>query len=381
MTSLTISTSELPQNLPTLVPIASLAAESVLLKEVSYLPGERKHLAKTLRWSLEEQLVDDVEDLHIAVATLTDDLAVVAIVRKELITQRLQHLQEHGMQARHLVPEPLLLPWQEGQWTIEIQNDGNRWLLRTGAGSGFACHANDVQLLLKLTAEDRGLPAQIIIYSDDIERDKNQLPKALSTGDDTQASGALAEIIEWRNTTDMPTMTTPVIDLLQGEFAPRIAWEKIWKQWRKVTFIAAGALIFQFIYAGVDYQLAKRQDVSLRQQIEKSYREAIPSGNIIEPVRQLKRKVATFSSTSSSHFMPLLQTVGEQLAANKSISLQGLSFNEQKNALQLTIIANNFNDVEALRNALEDKNMEAKLASSNAEGTKVRARLQISGKQ
>jgi general secretion pathway protein L len=379
VTSLTISTSDQPHTAPTLVAIASLAAEHVLLKEISYLPNERKHLAKTLRWSLEEQLIDDIDDLHIAVATLSDDLAVAAIVRKELMTQRLTNLSEQHIQARHLVPEPLLLPWQADQWTAAIQHDGQRWLWRTGAGSGFACHEHDLQLMLKLSAEDRGLPEKIIIYSDNIERDKQHLPKALNHTE-TQ-TGALAESVEWRNTTDMPSVNVPVVDLLQGEFAPRIAWEKIWKQWRTTAFVAAAALIAQFIYAGVDYQLAKRQDVNLRQQIEQSYRQAIPTGNIIEPTRQLKRKLSSFSSTNSSHFMPILQDVTTEISSNKALSLQGLSYNEQKKSLQLTLIADNFNAVETLRNALATKGLEAKLASSNAEGSKVRARVQITGKQ
>jgi type II secretion system protein L len=109
------------------VSIAVMPAEHVLLKEISYLQSERKHLAKTLPWTLEEQLVDDVEDLHIAVAIMSDDLAVAAIVRKELIKQKLYALQEEKTVAQALVPEQLLLPWQAGQWTAEIQQNGNRW--------------------------------------------------------------------------------------------------------------------------------------------------------------------------------------------------------------------------------------------------------------
>jgi general secretion pathway protein L len=385
VTSMALSDPEIKQTLatstPVQMPIVSFPAEHILLKEVRYSPGERKHLAKTLPWTLEEQLIDDIEDLHIATALLSNDLAVAAIVRKDLIKQKLYHLQEQNIQAINLVPEPLLLSWEAGQWTAEIQQDGKRWLLRTGAGSGFACSSDDIQLMLKLTAEDQGLPEKLIIYSDNIERDQSHLPKVLTKNHETQSQGALTEIVEWRNSIDMPSVTTAVINLLQGEFAPKIPWKKIWKQWRKTTFIVTAAILVQFVYAITDYQLAKRNDVKLRQQIEQTYRQAVPAGNMLEPVRQLKRKLANYNTTNSSHFIPVLSDVGSELAKNPSLQLQGLNYSEQKNSLQLTLLADNFNSVETLRTALEGKGLEAKLSSSNAEGEKVRARLQITGKQ
>ena len=368
------------------VSIAVMPAEHVLLKEISYLQSERKHLAKTLPWTLEEQLVDDVEDLHIAVAIMSDDLAVAAIVRKELIKQKLYALQEEKTVAQALVPEQLLLPWQAGQWTAEIQQNGNRWLWRTGAGSGFACNYDDLPLILKLTAEDQGLPQQIIIYSDNIEHDQSHLTTALiksavlGENNPVDNEGALANSIEWRNSRDIPVVTEPVINLLQGEFAPQIPWAKIWKQWRTAAYVGIAAIVVQGVYAIADYQLAKNQDLKLRQQIEQTYREAIPTGNMVEPVRQLKRKLSNYSTTNSSHFTSLLNDVGSELTKNKALKLQGLTYNEQKNSLQITLLADNFNSVESLRNSFESKGLEAKLSSSNAEGEKVRARLQINGK-
>lgn len=368
MTSMTLSATTTSSGAPAQLPVASLAAEQVLLKEVSYLPSERKHLAKTLPWSLEEQLVDDVEDLHIAVAILGDDRALAAIVRKDVMQQKLQLLQEQNSQAAALVPEQLLLPWQAGQWVAHSQQQGKRWLLRTAAGSGFAASSDDLSLLLKLTAAEQGLPEKFLIYSDDCERDKAQLNNS-----------ELIDVSEWHSHNELHTSSEVVINLLQGEFAPRIAWEKIWPQWQKVAYFAIAVVVLQLVFSVVDYQLAKNRDLSLRQQIEQAYRQAIPSGNMIEPVRQLKRKLASYSTANSSEFMTLLNTVGAELEKNAALELQGLNYNEQKNALQLTLLADNFNSVETLRNNLESKGLDAKLSSSNAEGTKVRARLQITG--
>lgn len=386
VTNMTHSQNETEKTPSVAVAIVSMPAEQVLLKEIPYLQSERKHLAKTLPWTLEEQLVDDVDNLHIAVAILNDELAVAAIVRKDLIKQKLHALQEEKTVAQALVPEQLLLPWQAGQWTAEIQQNGNRWLWRTGAGSGFACNHDDLPLILKLTAEDQGLPQQVIIYSDNIQRDQTHLPNILSKSDahiennSAAVESGLTNNIEWRNSSDLPAISAPVINLLQGEFAPQIPWAKIWKQWRTAAYVGIAAIAVQGIYAIADYQLAKNQDVKLRQQIEQTYREAIPTGNMVEPVRQIKRKLASYSNTNSSHFTSLLNDVGIELTKNKALQLQGLTYNEQKNSLQITLLADNFNSVESLRNSFESKGLEAKLSSSNAEGEKVRARLQINGK-
>ncbi|NQX90384.1 MAG: type II secretion system protein GspL, partial [Halioglobus sp.] len=78
-------------------------------------PEEKKHLSKSLPFMLEEQVAADVDSLHFAYCPLDPGDYAVAIVSNERMRFS-QTLLEDLPGIRSWIPEPLLLPWQPGEW-------------------------------------------------------------------------------------------------------------------------------------------------------------------------------------------------------------------------------------------------------------------------
>ena len=169
------------------------------------------------------------------------------------------------------------------------------------------------------------------------------------------------------------------INLLQGQFAAKLPWKKWWQSWRTVAVLLIAVVIIQM---GVRYtQLVVLDDrnIALRAAIEKQYRQAVPKGALMDPERQLRRKVNALKGSASSNLMSMLVQIGPVLKATDGISLQSLNYNEKQSEFRITILASGFDDVETVRANLENLGLTAELTGSNADGNSTRARLRIRG--
>lgn len=70
---------------------------------------------QSLPWRLEEELGDDVEDLHVAVLQHGDSQAHLAVIKQADMTQWQSWLSEAGVIAKCWIPDALMLPIEENQ--------------------------------------------------------------------------------------------------------------------------------------------------------------------------------------------------------------------------------------------------------------------------
>ena len=113
-----------------------VAGEHVLLAE-AVLPGRnRQHLVRAAPYALEEQVVDDVENLHFAIGPRgADNRYVVAVVSRARMDRWVGVLRDAGIRADVMLPDMLALPVESDAWTVAEESP--RLLVRTGAASGF----------------------------------------------------------------------------------------------------------------------------------------------------------------------------------------------------------------------------------------------------
>ena len=272
-------------------------AEAVNLSIQAFDESEKKVFAKTLPYTLEDDLVEDIEDLHFSFGEVENNTVPLALLRFELLDGWLEELSQAGIELKKIVPEQCLLPWQEGSWTLLI--DGDRYLLRNGQFAGFALERDTALLAMQLLInESELLPESLVIYAGDQDRDALQslIPDMLSSR------------LEWREGTYWAVVAenfpdhTP-LNLLQGIYASSLPWRNWWQQWRMVAAAVAATFTLQLIFNYVELSSLQHDNLTLRTQIEQSYRKAIPSGKIVEPERQLRRQVNAMRGTDSSGFV------------------------------------------------------------------------------
>jgi type II secretion system protein L len=339
-------------------------AQKVLLRDVAFAPKERRLLRQTVPYSLEEQLIDDVDTQHFALGSIGDNQVPVAIVEKQWLYDWLQQCAQAGLDIKRVLPEQLLLPYREHCWTLRIEPQ--RWLVRIGAYRGFALEPESAALALQLLLDDAAeVPQQLLVQSTlPLELLRSQLPELLR--------GSI-EVLEAAE----PALDKPLIDLLQGIFARTLPWRRWWQQWHLAAIVFAVALVVHVSALGIAHHRLSKQNLSLRQQIEAVYRTVEPRGAVNDPELQLRRKLKTLQGHQGSGVMPLLQQVGAALKKIDGVSVQNLTYSEQQSELRVSVTAAAFKDVEAVRAAIAATGLNAQLVGSNTDGDKTRAQLRI----
>lgn len=343
-------------------------AQKVLLREVPFVAHERRLLRQTVPYTLEEQLIDDVDTQHFAFGMPHDEQVPVAIVQKQWLNDWLQQCAQAGLDIKRALPEQLLLPYRENCWTLRVEPE--RWLVRIGMYRGFALEPESAALALQLLLDSAAeLPQKLLVHSEQpLELLASQLPELLRGS---------VEVLE----STASTIDAVPIDFLQGVFARTLPWRRWWLQWQRVAIVLAIALAVHVLALGMTHHRLTQKNLALRQQIEAIYRDVEPRGAVNDPELQLRRKLKVLQGHQGSGVMPLLQQVGGALKKVDGVSIQNFTYSEQQNELRVSVAAAAFKDVEAARMAVAATGLNAQLVGSNTDGDKTRAQLRITGQR
>lgn len=343
-------------------------AQKVLLQDVAFAPHERRLLRQTVPYSLEEQLLDDVDTQHFALGAVEGEQVPVAVVDKQWLADWLAQCRGAGLDIKRVLPEQLLLPFREHCWTL--LPEAGRWLVRVGRFRGFALEPDNAAMALQLLLDHAAeLPQQLLVCSDDpVDVLLPQLPDLLR---------GIVEVLPARSAAE--SLDTPVIDLLQGSFARMLPWRRWWLQWQRPAIVFAAAVAVHVLVLGIQHYRLDRRNLELRQQIETVYREVEPRGVVNDPELQLRRKLQALQSNHGSDVLPLFQQVGAVLKSIDGVSVQNMTYSGQQGELRLSLTAAAFKDIEAVRVAIANTGLNAQLIGSNADGDKTRAQLRIAG--
>ena len=89
--------------------VVGVPSDSVRLTEIEVPADEVKHLQKSLPFTMEEQVADDVDDLHFVHEDLGDGRFLVGLVQRDLMTDWIEQLPGQDDLAA-FTPEALCLP-------------------------------------------------------------------------------------------------------------------------------------------------------------------------------------------------------------------------------------------------------------------------------
>ncbi len=354
-----------------LTPVFAVPAEEVRLLRLRVAADERKHLARSLPFMLEESLAEDIESLHFASAPLEGgDYAVAVCSRRHMDGWAALLASYPGV--RHWTPEPLLLPWQPGEWCLVAE--GDRVVARTGEVEGFAIERGLVPTLLAGAVAASGEPEAVIVYGADQAGDTALVPESLQSRVQWRDGNLYAALM-------LSDASPPGLNLLQGDYAPRLPLDRWWRQWRAVAVVFAVAFALQLVATYLDYRGLQRENLALRAAVEESYRKAYPQGAVVDAEKQLRRQLeALRGSGQASGFVGLMNRVGEVIAGTPGTTIASINYNDRGNEMRMNIVAADFEAVEQVRAAINRAGLNAEMESSSAQGDQVRARLRVGEK-
>lgn len=353
-----------------LTPVFAVPGEDIRLLRLQIAAEERRHLASSLPFMLEEELSQDIDEVHFATCALDKlDFAVAVCSREHM--DAYQALLAPFPGVTQWLPEPLLLPWQEGEWCLVLE--GDRAIARVGSCEGFAVERKMLPVMLQALVAGGSPPASIVIYGQDQESDASLVEEALQ------------DRIQWRQgdlyaamlIADVPE---PALNLRQGDWAVRLPLERWWKQWRSAAVLFGLAVSVHMLATWLDYRQLEQANLALRGAVQSSYRQAFPRGAVVDAEKQLRRQLETMTGSSkASGFVSLMARVGEVVAAAGG-NIISINYNDKAGEMRLNLLASDYEAVERIRTGIAESGLQATLENSSAQGEQVRARMRVGGR-
>ncbi|MEP5569355.1 MAG: type II secretion system protein GspL [Halioglobus sp.] len=353
-----------------LTPVFAVPGEDIRLLRLQIEAEERRHLAASLPFMLEEELSQDIDDVHFATCALDKlDFGVAVCSRDNMAAYKTMLASYPGV--TQWLPEPLLLPWQEGEWCLVCE--GDRVIARVGSCEGFTVEREMLPVMLEALSAEGNTPTAIVIYGQDQAADVALLEEALQ------------DKVQWRQGDMYAAMLIadtpePALNLRQGDWAVRLPLERWWKQWRTAAVLFGIGVLVHMLATWMDYRQLEQENLALRGAVQSSYRQAFPRGAVVDAEKQLRRQLDTMTGSSeSSGFVSLMAQVGEVVASADG-NIVSINYNDKASEMRLNVLAADYEAVELIRTGLAKGGLEATLENSSAQGEQVRARLRVGGR-
>lgn len=349
--------------------IVLVPGQDILLTSVTVTPKQRRHLQEILPFLVEEQLAENIAQLHIAAAAFYDESEAlpVMVVKKERMQRWLTTLEEAGIAADIMLPETATLSYASEHWFM--LSDGQRaWVCVSDKECytvEYSMIADLLRLLSEKYAEETILMQCQLCGGDDNARIKQQLMQIQSaiprcTLQFTTASSVLDVFSAAYLQLPRPISQN---NLLQGEFNTRSTGLLSPQLWQSLMYIAglwfAGLMLIdglQLAYFGYRADALQQEEVAL-------YRQLYPSDTkIIDPRKQMESHIRVASSSEQTGFLSLLQKLAGGWPADEApAQMHSLSYHEDEGSLTLEISASSIELVNTLIQKLGTSGLAAKL--------------------
>jgi general secretion pathway protein L len=354
--------------------VVLVAGQDVLLTEVNIPGGGRGRIVKkSLPYALEENLSEDVENLHFAHGPVSKKGVIpVAVAAKERMEAWLGILHEHGIEAKCIVPATMAVPLTPEQWSVVVSE--GRFLLRKDAWHGFAGDLASLPLFLGESSGDSTAPP-VRLYMDeeclsDCQADLPEMNPVV-----TRKKPLLQVLAEGFD-------DKTIINLLQGDYGRTAGWREMWHKWR----IPATALILlgflNIIGFAIDYYTLKGENRELAKRIETIYLKTFPdSRRVVNAKAQMSQKIAELEGAGAARneFFEVYDKTAPLLLESAGFSLVNLRFNNGRFDFDFEI--SDLQTLEKLKNNLSNlSGIAMDIKNAEAVGGKVKTKIQIKGR-
>lgn len=354
-----------------------LPSERVLPLRIDVPARSRRLLARALPFAVEEKLAVDLDSVHIAHGALNPgEASIVRVVDASYFTAALARVRELGLDVRSVQVDAERVP---GDGALNILLDADHALIRQRDGKPLAISAGQLSFAVSLAARAQGgdylelsfvaaVPAAV---SDAVlENLARDIPTVAPIAPARLVRNALTAL------TDADSRTG--VELLQGRFAIASETRINWGPWRPVAIAAAAWFTLQLILNGAQaWWLGSHADKT-QVAAQQFYKKLFPSETAPQAFA-LRRAFRAHLGDGGPAFgaRPMLSILASALGDDKSISLESLSYQRERDELGLQLTAGALADLERLKQDVERHGVIAQINSAEQEDNKVHARLRV----
>lgn len=337
----------------------------------------RQRIMSAIPYMLEEQLANDVDELHFAIGRRDAEGRVsTAVVDRGRMDDWLNRLHEVGIEPDMVVAESLLVPLEPEGWTL--LKDHAVTLVRTGRQSAFSLDTANLGTLLPMVMAEHQDHIPVSIRWIECNTDTTTTPVDISqfgvaVNAEAYEKTALEFFAEHFSEADM-------INLLQGAYSRREQLGKLWRPWRPAAAML-GMLIL--LHGGLtigDYLSLRKERQMLAAHIEKIYLDTFPDARrVVDARAQMEDRLQSLrggTTRVAGGFLDLLASSGPALGQTDGLELQRVSYRDGQ--LDLAIVIRDLQSLDRLKQRLsEQSGYNVEIQSATARGNSVEARLQL----
>jgi general secretion pathway protein L len=346
------------------------------------LPVKGARLLAALPFALEDQVADDIENLHFAPGKkLASGAVPVAVVARASLDGWLEQLANAGIQPAKLIPENHGLPQTPN--TLSMLVADNQILFNDGGETAFAISglspSETIAVAGALGAEGEASSKHLLVYSDaavnDLyEKDWALLRHELASVDVTLLpDGALPRLA-------VTVASGAGVNLLQGSYGPKTEVAAMIRPWKFAAVFLLGLGVVALLGKSADYYRLSVEHEALQQQFSEEYRQIRPNDTreIVDPVgtvNSLRRSISSGSSAPTV-FLPSLMLLATSIRANDEAEVEAISY--RAGVIDVRLNAPDISTLDQIVQAVNASGrFSAELKSADSVGERVNSRIQI----
>jgi general secretion pathway protein L len=369
---------------------ALVPGSDVLLAEPELPAKSGVKLQTLVPYALEEQLADNIEELHFALGRRAADSSrtPVAVVARGLMNEWLAELRAAGLEPDCLYADSELLPLNPGQAVALLEED--TVFVRAPGAPPVSLPIDALSEALDLAASPpraAGAPAAegadepavgdaargLILYSGTAEWQQHsaQVEEArapfASVKVQLLSDGPLALFAQ-----QLPG--TAAINLLQGPYARKSSHAAGLTAWRVAAMLLIALVALHVVGKAAELRVLKAKEHEVDASISDTFHRAMPAaaGTTDARRRMEQRLAAVRNGGGSNGLLGALQAVAQ---ARGGASLQSLNFHD--GLLELTLNAPDAASLDHLSQQLRNGGWQADLVGGNTVGSNYQGRVQI----
>ena len=375
---------------------ALVPGTDVLLAEPELPAKSGAKLQQLVPYALEEQLADNIDELHFALGRRAADSnrTPAAVVARELMNAWLAELRAAGLEPDCLYADSELLPVNPGQAVVLLEEDSVcvrapgappvslpidalSEALDIAASPPRAAGAHAVTAAQAAGESAVGDAARgLILYSGTAEWQQHsaQVEQArapfASVKVQLLSDGPLALFAQ-----QLPG--TVAINLLQGAYAPKSSRAAGLSAWRVAAMLLIALVALHVVGKAAELRVLKAREHEVDASISDTFHRAMPSEpGTTDARRRMELRLATVrNGGGSAGLLGALQAVAQARGASAGTSVQSLNFHD--GLLELTLNAPDASSLDHLSQQLRNGGWQADLVGGNTVGSAYQGRVQI----
>jgi len=318
-------------------PVIVLVPASEVSTLTVELPARGARLRAALPFALEEQVADEIENLHFASGKrLASGRLPVAVVARDKMAEWLGRLNDAGIVPAQLIPE------NHGVALVP-----NTISLLVAEGQVMFNDGVDLEFVMQDVRPSDALVAAGALGDDDTSEGPGKSSRHLlvycEPGDEQKFEHDWTALRSELDSVDINLLPDGVlprlavtaasgagVNLLQGRYGEKTDVSALIRPWRYAAMLLLGLAFLGIATKGVDFFRLMSEETALKEQFIAEYRKIRPddTGEVLDPLGTVTSIRRSFGGTASAPavFLPSLQQLATAVQDNSEAEIQAISY-------------------------------------------------------